>query len=230
MSFWSGETLLERLPSLITPFAATQIDCAAYRLRVGPEVFVSPTKSSGDGHTKQQLKAEEGFVIPPGQFGLLTTEEVVTVPNGALALISVRSRVKFHGLVNVSGFHVDPGYCGRLIFAVFNAGPAPVHLSRGEDCFLIWYADLDRSSDQRKIDAGFSNLPSELVNPLAGKTESMAGLSERVHAVERDHLVIKTIGAAILTAVLGYLVRDCMNRIDTTPQVLAVAKNCVILD
>ena len=30
-----------------------------------------------------------------------------------------------------------------LIFAIFNAGPSPVHLQRGLPLFLIWYAALD---------------------------------------------------------------------------------------
>jgi hypothetical protein len=35
MPFWRGETLNERLPSLVDPFDAGAIDCAAYTLRVG---------------------------------------------------------------------------------------------------------------------------------------------------------------------------------------------------
>jgi dCTP deaminase len=66
----------------------------------------------------------------------------VTVPAAAIALISIRARTKFKGLVNVSGFHVDPGYRGQLTFAVFNAGPVPIHIRRGQPIFLIWYARL----------------------------------------------------------------------------------------
>lgn len=32
MAFWRGETLNERLPSLVDPFDAGSIDCAAYTL------------------------------------------------------------------------------------------------------------------------------------------------------------------------------------------------------
>jgi dCTP deaminase len=48
------------------------------------------------------------------------------------------------GLINVSGFHVDPGFYGKLIYAVYNAGPSEIHLSRGTEMFLIWFADLDK--------------------------------------------------------------------------------------
>ena len=44
MPFWRGETLNERLPSLVDPFDAGAIDCAAYTLRVGGEIYVSPDR------------------------------------------------------------------------------------------------------------------------------------------------------------------------------------------
>jgi hypothetical protein len=50
------------------------------------------------------------------------------------------------GLVNVSGFHVDPGYKDSLKFAVYNAGSKDIVLDYGEPVFLIWYADLDKST------------------------------------------------------------------------------------
>jgi len=100
----------------------------------------------------------------------------VTVPNTALAFISVRATRKFRGLANVSGFHVDPGYSGRLVFSVFNAGPGSVHLARGDDCFLIWYADLDRTTVLAKTVGGFEDIPTKLINPIAGEIQSLAGL------------------------------------------------------
>ncbi len=58
MPFWRGETLNERLPSLVDPFDAGAIDCAAYTLRVGGEIYVSPDRQVGDPsrHTKQRLE------------------------------------------------------------------------------------------------------------------------------------------------------------------------------
>lgn len=148
--FWGGLRLEEELPALIAgDYTKNRIDGAAYRLRVGPEVYVSPTGEADDPRNKPktQLKVGQGFTVPAGQFGFILTEEQVKVPPTAIAFISMRASYKFQGLVNVSGFHVDPNYDGRLIFSVFNAGPGPVHLSRGEECFLIFYATLDRPKD-----------------------------------------------------------------------------------
>jgi dCTP deaminase len=140
--FWSGETLNERLAPLIEPFAPERVDCAAYTLSVGPEVYVSPNGQTADPTmvTVRKLAQGDAFTIPPGQFAFLLTEEIVAVPADRLAFISIRAKIKFRGLVNVSGFHVDPGYRGQLTFAFFNAGPVPIHLKRGQPIFLIWYA------------------------------------------------------------------------------------------
>ena len=188
MTFWSGETLTQRLPALVQPFDAHRIDCASYRLCIGPEIYVSPAGGADDvvTRTKVQLAAGQGFMIPPGQFGFLVTEETIKVPADAIGLISIRAKVKSRGLVNVSGFHADPGYHGHLVFAVFNAGPAPVHLARGEECFLIWFADLDCQSAYVKSGEGYQGIPSDLINPIAGEVQSFAGLLGKIKNTERE--------------------------------------------
>jgi dCTP deaminase len=48
----------------------------------------------------------------------------------------MKFKIKQRGLVNVSGFHVDPGYSGKLLFSVYNAGPRSIVLTRGEPVFV----------------------------------------------------------------------------------------------
>ena len=210
MSFWKGETLSQELPRLIDPYLEKQIDCAAYTLRIGAEVYVSPT-SSADAFatTRRQLDEKESFVIPPGQFAFLLTEERVKVPATAVGFISMKARIKFRGLVNVSGFHVDPGYDGHLIFSVFNAGPSAVHLARGDDCFLIWYASLDSPTTKVRTAPPLAGITSELINPIAGEITSLASLSERVGKVEREHQVLRWMGATLLTLAVAIFIRGC---------------------
>ena len=59
MSFWSGDTLETRLPGLIDGFSIDQIDCAAYTLRVGSEVFISPS-TAVEAARKTKLLLKEG--------------------------------------------------------------------------------------------------------------------------------------------------------------------------
>ena len=65
--FWSGETLSVRLKPLIDPFIPERVDCAAYTLAIGPEVYVSPNDQTADPTTVtvRKLTEEEAFTIPP---------------------------------------------------------------------------------------------------------------------------------------------------------------------
>lgn len=214
--FWSGETLHERLVQLIDPFTPDRVDCAAYTLSIGDEVYVSPNEKTTDPTTVtvRKLATGDAFTIPPGQFAFLLTEEVVTVPADALAFISIRAKSKFRGLVNVSGFHVDPGYRGQLTFAVFNAGPVPIHLKRGQPIFLIWYASLDRATELKKNGVTHRGIDPELISGVAGELQSFAGiskkikdvdkaLSDRVHAIEKEQTYYRVIGAIALAFVIA---------------------------
>lgn len=217
--FWSGETLRERLRPLIDPFAPERVDCAAYTLAVGPEVYVSPNDQTADPTTVtvRRLAPGDAFTIPPGQFAFLLTEEIVAVPADALAFISIRAKTKFRGLVNVSGFHVDPGYRGQLTFAVFNAGPVPIHLKRGQPIFLIWYASLDRETVVRKDGDVRMGIDPDLITGVAGELQSFASLStrikvadkalsDRIHSVEKEQTYYRVIGAVALALMIALTV------------------------
>lgn len=214
--FWSGETLSERLRELIEPFTLDRVDCAAYTLSVGPEVYVSPSSQATDPTTVtvRKLAQDGAFAIPPGQFAFLLSEEIVGVPDDALAFISIRAKTKFRGLVNVSGFHVDPGYRGQLTFAVFNAGPVSIHLKRGQPIFLIWYASLDRQTTFKKDGRVRKGIDPALVAGLGGELQSFASLSakirdietafdKRIHAVEKEQTYTRVIGGVVLAVALG---------------------------
>ncbi len=223
-TFWSGETLEERLADKIRPFEPSQIDCAAYTLRMGREVYVSPSDQTSDPNSVsiQKLEKDEAFTVPPGQFAFLLTEEIVEVPDDAIAFISIKARIKWRGLVNVSGFHVDPGYKGRLIFTVFNAGPAAVHLRQGQPVFLIWYASLDRKSTRIRRTPVLEHIPADLIAGIPGELQSFAGLSkkikeiekalvEKVHSIEREqtyYRVIALFAVAVVVAIAVTWIKD----------------------
>lgn len=228
--FWSGKTLTERLKTLIKPFLKSRVDCAAYTLAVGSEIYVSPSDQTPDPETItiQNLEKNECFTIPPGQFAFLLTEETVEVPTDALAFISIRAKTKFRGLVNVSGFHVDPGYRGQLTFAVFNAGPATIHLRQGQLIFLIWYASLDCQSEFHKVGPVQLGLNTELVTPVARELQSFSGLSkridnvklemgDRIHAVEKEQMYYRVVGTLVLAIAITVAVNWLKDTLLTVP-------------
>jgi hypothetical protein len=93
-------------------------------------VQLSNALEGGQISDKDDLSFGRLLTIYAGQFAYLLTEEVVKIPSSAMGLISLKFGVKGPGLINVSGFHVDPGYWGRLVFSVYNAGPSEARLQR----------------------------------------------------------------------------------------------------
>ena len=124
MSFWSGSKLRTAFPvqSIVEPFDPSNIDCAAYTLTVGPEYFITPsfdTKqadsvrkvlAAGEKSSGVQTVGGGTLAIPPGQFAFLVTEEKLSIPTNVIGFISLKSKIKWSGLINVSGFHVDPDF------------------------------------------------------------------------------------------------------------------------
>ena len=186
LAFWSRNRWFEfgKEPAgdrPVHPWDEKKIESAGYRLSVGAEYFVN-----GDGtSTVKKLDDGEAFVIGPGEFAFILTKEKVIIPKGAIGFISIRASIKFRGLVNVSGFQVNPGFRGNLVFAVFNAGPRHVNLRTGDDIFSLWIADLDSPvdveyEDYGKIPNDLKVIPSDFINGIAGKALTAYQLSEQI--------------------------------------------------
>jgi dCTP deaminase len=185
--FLSGDLIAELGSEWINPFDPEHVDGAAYTLRIGDEAFVSPegrdTRKPG---LTPRLQRGDPIVIPPGQFAYLTTREFVTLPHDILGFINMKSTLKNSGLVNVSGFHVDPGYKGKLLFAIFNAGPQTITVRCDQDAFLIWFARLDGATEKySRKKPGFKAIDTTLMGLLPAETASLNSISKRMEQIER---------------------------------------------
>ena len=189
MAFWSSEKLREEEEiaknKLIQDADPKAIKHAAYELALGKEAFLT----SFPGGTKEKFPEGKQMLIPAGQFGLLITAETVRVPNNAIGFISIRAKAKFRGLINVSGFHVDPGFEGKLKFSVYNAGSQDIVLTPGDRIFMIWYADLDRETEdgyggQKE---GTNEITSTNVTDMQGDVASPAALKLAFDDLKRDY-------------------------------------------
>lgn len=231
--FWSSQRIRERhdASAIIgtvdekdafspTKLIDKRLKAASYELRMGAEYYVSPA-SPDYPQTVTTLGPDEAFVVPAGQFAFLLTDELVRIPNDAMALIALRSmELKFRGMVNVSGFHVDPGYCGRLVFAVQNAGPADIHLRRGMPLFEIFFADLDRETDRPYANPGLLRIETRLIGSIAGEFETFKGLKAkidevkdeldgRIQTLERGYGIVRWSTALLIGALVTFSVREC---------------------
>lgn len=190
MSFWSGEKLLKNR-SVVEDFDDDQVDTNAYNFRMGDCYFVTGDGESGDKQTKVFLGKGEPFLIPPGQFAYLLSQETFDIPPNAMAFISMRTGIKFQGLINISGFHVDPGYKGKLIFAAYNASPSPIQICAGDTIFKIWFADLDRTSEEKFLydGEGQSGISNSLIRGMSKEIYSLQSMAVKIRTLEQklDH-------------------------------------------
>lgn len=128
-------------------------------------------------------------------------------------------------LVNVSGFHVDPGFKGKLVFSVYNAGASQISLEKGEPCFLIWFAELSEKEKEsyngehknqdniplRYID-DLTKEDSELASPnalLKKINENQTALENKINVVDErkkfNEYLLKTIIGLLFVIVVKLL-------------------------
>lgn len=231
-----------RIPegNLIDGYSQENVKHCAYELAVGSAALVTD-----DGKpTEKKLDLDgEPVAIPPGQFAVVLTEEVVAVPTNAIAFISVRASVKFKGLINVSGFHVDPGYRDRLKFSLYNAGGRTIHLKRGDRIFMIWYADLDKETTDgyRGSPTKNRNLTSDDHNRMEGEVASPGQLRKETEAlktelkkeiqdIKNEFAAWKTAFAVLTTITLGIfvlLLRQCAFPSDPSSSASTIPSNAI---
>lgn len=194
MGFLNTNSIGELWPTLVLEGGTqSRIRNCSYELALGEEVFIT------NEETKRLLRPGEQISIPPGQMALLITEEVVHVPTNLIGLISIKFKHKSRGLVNVSGFHVDPGFKGRLIFSVYNASPRPVLLTRGSAVFIIWFCSLDNQAAQPYSGEHEHQLsiPDDMVANLHGLISSPASLQKQLEDLHTDFARTRWLAAFI---------------------------------
>ena len=201
--FVSGDIIADNGGEWITPFDPERVDGAAYTMRIGDEAFVSPEgRDARKSGLAQRLNQGDPIVIPPGQFAFLPTREFVRLPHDFLGFINMKSGLKNSGLVNVSGFHVDPGYKGKLVYAVFNAGPQTVTVRCDQDAFLIWLARLEGATKKyERKKPGFREIDTTLMGLIPTETASLNSLNKRMDQLDRR--LTYAIGILALAGTIG---------------------------
>jgi len=174
---------------------------ASIDLALGNRVFVTPSK------VPRELEKNQIINIHPGQFAALNTEEILDIPEKYIGFITIRFTYKSKGLVNISGFHVDPGFYGRSVFSVYNAGPTTVTLRRGKKIFSLFLANIEKGA---KYEGGYANMkdiPISIIEPLAGaKVPSLQVLETKVNRNDTLLTIYGTILVGLVLSLLGALI------------------------
>jgi dCTP deaminase len=185
------------------------------RARLGGTYYRTGEREVGYEQKKTTLSAGEAFLIPAGQFAFLLSKETVRIPFDAMAFISMRTGIKFQGLINVSGFHVDPGYEGKLIYAVYNASPSAVQICEGDPVFKIWFCGLSSKSDKPYVfdGKGLADISGEMIKGMNKEIYSLQSLADKIRdqqiAIDAKFAeqkpVIDNLTLVLRTAVMGVI-------------------------
>jgi dCTP deaminase len=183
---------------------------ASYDLRLGSEVYVVGKKAP------ENLSDKKPYVsLQPGQFAILTCYEEINIPPDILGFIALKTSFKFQGLVNISGFHVDPTHTGTLLFAVQNVGPSDIRLKFKQPTFTIFFSTLAEGSigDSREKEKGVNFKPKlegirlQDVQLLGGGSITLSKLQKDVDRVKLLLLIYGPFGVAAFIALLVALVK-----------------------
>lgn len=185
MAFLANNELRELLPSCILDngYNERRLKNASYELTLGDEVYTNSNDS------KTILSDDNSqFAIKPGQFAILMTDEKISIPVTHIGFISLKFGFKFKGLLNVSGFHVDPGFKGKLKFSVYNAGSNDIILDRKKPYFSLWISELtSKLINDEKYNGthqGQENISAEDIMKIKGEIASPNQLLKKIETLE----------------------------------------------
>jgi dCTP deaminase len=174
---------------------------ASYDLHLGDEVAKSTNSKPFS------LARNNGIIeINPGEFALLHTYEKIRVPNNLIGFISLRFSVKKKGLINISGFHVDPGFEDYLVFSVYNAGSRPICLRYKEPIFMISYATLSGETEKYTGRTPGNHFISDDIESLKGPALTVIDLDRRLERAENQLRLLIGLFIATLSATIVALV------------------------
>lgn len=173
----------------------------SYELRVGKEAFLS-------GKNERVNIEEQGYVvIEPGMFASLLTYEYIKIPKELIGFISLKFGLKSKGLVNVSGFHVDPGFKGNLVFTVFNLGPHPIVLRYKQKAFLLFLAKLTKCAEYKGSHQGQKEIPSDIIGWLTGERLNFVQLENKISSLETKVNILVGASLSRVIALLSVFIK-----------------------
>src|ERR1700710_611602 len=103
--------------------------------------FIDPAEDQPELTRLIEAKADEPFILPPGEFVLGSTFEQVTLPDDIAARLEGKSSLGRLGLLthSTAGF-IDPGFSGHLTLELSNVATLPIKLwpgmKIGQFCFF----------------------------------------------------------------------------------------------
>jgi deoxycytidine triphosphate deaminase len=162
-------------------FAETSLNFPSYDVRVGSRVVFS-----GSGEIKE-LRENDTFPIPAGAYVGIVSRENFNLPENVIGIIGTKRRFSYEGLILLTGFIVDAGYQGHLLFTVYNASNKPSFLQFEEKLCTVIFHQVEGYCGRKFHDSSLleGKFPSEFVRNI-GQTDpsGYASLQDEVKKIQ----------------------------------------------
>ncbi len=120
----------------IKPFHKDALGPASYDMRLGRKALGSKTGII------ENIEEIGVVTIKPHEFLEFLTFEEIELPLDIAAIIGLKFSVARRGLIPITGPIVDPGFKGKLMFAVYNPLPIEIRLGFYERVLKIAFIKL----------------------------------------------------------------------------------------
>lgn len=108
------------------------------------------------------------LVLGPGELAFVLSEERVDLPKNVKAELSLKRKLSHYGILVLGGFCVDPGYRGRLLFAMYNFTSIDFPLMPGKKLIAAQFYELDeRETPDVTPSEPIEDFPEEFVRFMA---------------------------------------------------------------
>jgi dCTP deaminase len=187
-----------------SPVQSSSID-----LHIG-NIYLPGRKKNEEG-SAENPKSEHSLMT--GETAVVTTKEILHLPENIAAFGFPPSRVSFRGLLMTNPGHVDPGYDGVMRFTVINMAKEAYHLNSGDRIVTLLLFGMEhppRLAWRQRNPKGSSS-PSP-INPanLNRLAHDFVDVEKRAKKIARDAGLkmglIVTSGLAVLGIILQAMI------------------------
>lgn len=200
-NFVVSGAVIEAPPGVAADFVEKRLKGVCYELSLGTQHFIS----TRDEPTR--LRDNQTIKIDPGEFAIVTTAERVKIPESHLGILSMKFGLTGFGLINVSGFHVDPGFEGRLHFSIYHAGSNSVILQRLQPMFMLFLTKITLPVKYLGKHQGQNEVPPDVMTALKGPSVSLKQIDTRLNSVEQTVRILIGLVVGLLVAAVGVILR-----------------------
>lgn len=153
-------------------------------------------------------RPRSGYSLKPGETVVVTTAETLALGADIAGFGFPPSHVSFQGILMTNPGHIDPGYRGRLRFAVINMGSGQYSIRTGDVIMTVLFERLSAAA-RRDYAARHQNQPAPDLNQedLDRLSRDFLSIDDRAGAIATNTIksaaLVVPIRVAVITAALA---------------------------